>query len=186
MKINLFGVIYVLVLIASVIAESEIERKIATLDKAADSLQKSTIKSKDSGMDAEKTTRKMTINADLQVIGGVTCNKVTADSAEISGNVNIARTLKANDIITDKLTTQTLVTEKIVSPTGVLTLAGDLVINSDVLADGITMRGSSLLLEGVKQFALVDHTDFESEASLDGWSIMRLSRCKEGGNNLII
>jgi hypothetical protein len=187
MKINSILLIFTLLLLAGVIkAQSEIEKEIAILDKVISDVHTTANNSPIKSNDEIKTkTRKMTINADLHVIGGVTCNKITAEAADISGNINIAQSLKANDIVTNKLTTETLVTEKIVSPTGVLTLAGDLVINSDVLADGITMRGSSFQLEGVKQWGLVEHDDFETEKSFEGWSDKRASRCKEGGKGFV-
>jgi hypothetical protein len=193
MKINNSILFLILIcLLPNIIkSQSEIEKEIEQLDKATEKVEKdaskSSIKKDKNDSDDEKTKiRKMTINADLNVLGGITCTKLTADSADISGSVHIAESLKAHDIKTDKLTTQILVTEKIVSPTGVLTLAGDLVINSDVAADGISMRGSSLVLEGVKQWGLFHHDDFETEESLDGWSMKRVSRCKEGGNNMLL
>jgi hypothetical protein len=128
--------------------------------------------------------RKMTINSDLLVTGTLTANTITCESSKITGSAEISKLLKANEINTQKLTTNTIITERIVSPTGILTLVGDLIINNDVSADSIEMKGSSLIVDNVRQWGLVHHDDFETEESLDGWSEKRLSRCKEGGNSL--
>jgi hypothetical protein len=125
--------------------------------------------------------RKMTINSDFHITGSLTANYISCESSTISGNLNVSKVIKSKEINAEKLTTNTLITEKIVSPTGVLTLSGDLVINNDVLADNIAVRGSSLILDNVRQWGLVHHDDFETDTSLDGWSDKRVSRCKEGG-----
>jgi hypothetical protein len=131
----------------------------------------------------EPKQRKMTINSDLLITGSLTANTITCESSKINGTAQISKLLKASEIKTDKLTTNTIITERIVSPTGILTLSGDLVINNDVSADSIEMKGTSLILDNVRQWGLVHHDDFETEDSLDGWSDKRLSRCKEGGSS---
>jgi len=59
------------------------------------------------------------------------------------------------------------------------------IINNDIMADTVSVRGSSFILEGVKQWGLVHHDDFESEASLEGWSDKRTSRCKYSKNTFL-
>jgi hypothetical protein len=135
----------------------------------------------------EKQTPKkqMKINSDFTVTGGITANKFYAESAKISGSTEIGHILKASTIQTNKITSQSVVTDKIISNTGVLTIEADLIINNDVMADTVSMRGTSFVLEGVKQWGLVHHDDFESEKSLEGWSDKRTSRCQNGGNTFL-
>lgn len=132
-----------------------------------------------------KVNKKMSINSDLHVLGVLKAARITAETCKITGNTHIGRVLKANAISTEKLIVQTLVTERIISPTGVITIQGDLIINNDVMADSVSMRASSFIVENVKQWGLTHHDDFESEKSLDGWSDKRTSRCKEGGNTML-
>lgn len=130
----------------------------------------------------KKPHKEMKINSNVHVTGSITANKFYSEEAKVTGNAHIGKTLKSSDIISDKITAQTLVTDRIISPTGVLTIEGDLIINNDVLADTVSMRGSSFIMEGVRQWGLVHHDDFETEKSLDGWSDKRTSKCKNGGN----
>jgi hypothetical protein len=133
----------------------------------------------------EKPKKEMKVNSDFTVTGGITANKFYAESAKISGVTEIGHVLKANTINTEKITSQSLITDKIFSNTGVLTIEADLIINNDVMADTVSMRGTSFVLEGVKQWGLVHHDDFESEKSLEGWSDKRTSRCQQGGNTFL-
>jgi len=135
--------------------------------------------------DKEKPKKQMKINSDFIVTGGITANKFYAESAKISGTTEIGHVLKASSIQTNKITSKSVVTDKIISNTGVLTIEADLIINNDVMADTVSMRGTSFVLEGVKQWGLVHHDDFESEKSLQGWSDKRTSKCQHGGNTFL-
>jgi hypothetical protein len=153
---------------------SEVESQSKPQDQHLDSSRKS--------QDSSKNKTEMKINSNLHILGSISANKAILETAEITGNARIGKTLHSKEITSDKLTTQTLITDRIVSPTGVITLEGDLIINNDVLADSVSLRGESFLLNGVKQFGLIHHDDFDTPKSLDGWSDKRISRCKEGGN----
>ena len=125
------------------------------------------------------------INSDFSVSGGVTATKFYSEFAKISGNMIIEKTLKSNLINTEKITTQSLIADRILSNTGVLTIEADLIINNDVMADTVNMRGTSFILEGVRQWGLVHHDDFETEKSLKDWSDKRTSKCKNGTNTFL-
>lgn len=129
--------------------------------------------------------KELKINSDFTVTGGVTASKFYSEYAKISGNMQIEKSLKSNLINTEKITTQSLITERILSSTGVLTIEADLIINNDVMADTVNMRGTSFILEGVRQWGLVHHDDFETEKSLQDWSDKRTSRCKNGTNTFL-
>ncbi len=129
--------------------------------------------------------KEIKINSDFTVTGGITTNKIYAEFAKILGEAQIARQLKANVITTTKLNTQSIVTERIFSKTGVVTIEADLIINNDIMAETVSMRGTSFILEGVRQWGLVHHDDFESESSLNGWSDKRTSRCPNSKNTFL-
>jgi hypothetical protein len=129
--------------------------------------------------------KELKINSDFTVAGSVTATKFNSDFAKVSGNAQIENTLKSNIINTEKITSQSLITERIISTTGVLTIEADLIINNDVMAETVNMRGTSFVLEGVRQWGLVHHDDFESEKSLKDWSDQRTSRCKNGMNTFL-
>jgi hypothetical protein len=155
------------------------------IEKKLEKRTESESESEASKGDSDKPKKEMKINSDFTITGAVTATKFTADEAKITGNAHIGKTLKSSSINTDKITSQTLVSEKILSNTGVLTIEADLVINNDVLADTVSVRGSSFVLEGVKQWGLVHHDDFEDHKSLEGWSDKRTSRCKNGTNTFL-
>lgn len=54
-----------------------------------------------------------------------------------------------------------------------------MVINNNSQAERVNLQGTSFIVEGVKQWELKHHDDFESEDSLHGWSDKRTSRCNK-------
>jgi len=164
--------------------ESKIE-EIKSVSQEIDQQMAKRNTNENSADESQNPKKGMKINSDFTITGGITANKFYAENAKLTGNTHIGQTLQANIINTDKLTAQTIVTDKIFSSTGVLTIEADVIINNDVMADTVSMRGSSFVLEGVKQWGLVHHDDFESEKSLDGWSDKRTSRCKNSKNTFL-
>lgn len=127
----------------------------------------------------------MTINSDLTVTNSITTDSLTCKSANITGQLDLQNKLTANLIQSDSINTKVIFVEQIQSPTGTLTINGNLIINNDITTETINMKGTSFILDGVTQWALVHHDDFETEKSLDGWSDKRTSRCREGGNTFL-
>ncbi len=127
----------------------------------------------------------MRINSNFAVTGEITGNKFYAEDAVLTGLTKIGTKLQSETITAKKVSAESIIIDKLLSKTGVLTIEADLVINNDISADSVNMRGTSFVLEGVRQWGLVHHDDFESEKSLDGWSDKRLSRCKNGKNSFL-
>jgi cytoskeletal protein CcmA (bactofilin family) len=136
-----------------------------------------------SNKSSTKKEKELKINSNLLITGTVRSSEIITESATITGNCNIAKDLNAKEIKADKLTTKTVITESIHSPTGILVIEGDLVINNDIASDSIALRGQSFMLDNVKQWGLVHHDDFETEKSLEGWSDKRTSKCNPNSKN---
>ena len=51
--------------------------------------------------------------------------------------------------------------------------------NNSHEADTVSLKGTSFISEGVKQWELKHHDDFESDNSLYGWSDKRTSNCNK-------
>jgi hypothetical protein len=129
--------------------------------------------------------REMKINSNLLVLGDIQANKIVAEKLIVNQTVNVSQKINSEIINTTKLTANILSTERIVSPTGVITIEADLVINNDMMGESVSMRGDSFYLEGVKQWGLTHHDDFETEKSLEGWSDKRISKCKNATNSML-
>jgi hypothetical protein len=155
----------------------EIEKQVAKRKSSSDEQESSTVD--------DKHAKHMRINSNFKVTGGITANRFFAETAELTGNTRIGHKLQSNTINTDKLVAQTIVVEKLLSSTGVITIEADVIINNDIMANTISMRGASFVLEGVKQWGLTHHDDFETEKSLEGWSDKRVSRCKNSKNTFL-
>ena len=130
----------------------------------------------------ETANKEMKINSNLFVTGNVTSGDITANDITVSGILEVRNLIKTKQLQSDAMETKTLTTEVIKSPTGVVTIQGDLVLNNDVTTDSINVRATSFIVQDVKQWTLNSHDDFESEKSLEGWSDKRTNRCK-GKNN---
>ena len=120
------------------------------------------------------------IHSSLYVEGESQADSLIVNSAEIKGVVTVKNTVKSSDISSQKIINDKLTVEIIKSPNKVLTIEGDLVMINDVQADSINSTGTSFSLEGIKQWQLHHHEDFEKE--IQGWSDPRINRCTENGN----
>lgn len=127
----------------------------------------------------------MRINSNLHVTGNVISSGITAQDAKISGNIEVAKLIQANKLDSESLQTKLLSVETINSPTGVVTIQGDLIITNDISADALNVRATSFIVQEVKQWSLREHDDFESEKSLEGWSDKRTNKCKNGKNTFL-
>jgi len=128
--------------------------------------------------------KEMKINSNLFVTGNVTSGDLTANDVTISGILQVQNLIKTKKISSNSMETKTLITEVIKSPTGVVTIQGDLILNNDVDTDTLNVKATSFIVQDVKQWTLKSHDDFESEASLDGWSDKRTNRCKGKNTHL--
>ena len=132
----------------------------------------------------ETANKEMKINSNLFVTGNVTSGDITANDISVSGILEVRNLIKTKQLQSDAMETKTLTTEVIKSPTGVVTIQGDLVLNNDVTTDSINVRATSFIVQDVKQWTLNSHDDFESEKSLEGWSDKRTNRCKGKNTHL--
>jgi hypothetical protein len=127
----------------------------------------------------------MRINSNLVVTGNIVSSDISSGNADITGNLEVSKLLKTNKLITETLNTKILSVESISSPTGVITIQGDLVLNNDISADTLNVKSTSFIVQDVKQWSLREHDDFESNNSLDGWSDKRTNKCKNGKNTFL-
>jgi hypothetical protein len=127
----------------------------------------------------------MRINSNLHVTGNVISSGITAQEAKISGNIEVSNLIQAKKLDSESLQTKLLSVETISSPTGVVTIQGDLILTNDISADTLNVRATSFIVQEVKQWSLREHDDFESEKSLEGWSDKRTNRCNKGKNTFL-
>lgn len=127
----------------------------------------------------------MRINSNLHVIGNVLSSDITAGEAKISGNVEVVKLIQSKKLVSESIQTKLLSVETISSPTGVVTIRGDLVLTNEISADNLNFRASSFIVQEVKQWSFKEHDDFESEKSLEGWSDKRTNKCNKGKNTFL-
>jgi len=127
----------------------------------------------------------MKINTNLHVTGKIFSGDIKADEAKISGNVEIEKLLQAKTLNSQSIEAKYLSVVTISSPTGVVTIQGDLILTNDISADNLNVRASSFIVQEVKQWSLREHDDFESEKSLEGWSDKRTNKCNNGKNTFL-
>jgi len=77
-----------------------------------------------------------------------------------------------------------VIANEIRSSTGVITINGDVIINNDIFSDS-NVNAKSFLVQGVKQWSLTRHDDFDSAKSLEGWSDPRQSKCGDHWNSFL-
>ena len=130
------------------------------------------------------STKEMKINSNLFVTGNVTSGDLTANDVTISGTLIVGNLIKTKQIKSNSMTTNSLITEVIKSPTGVVTIQGDLILNNDVDTESLNVRATSFIVKDVKQWTLKEHDDFETKESLEGWSDKRTNRCKGKNTHL--
>lgn len=127
----------------------------------------------------------MRINSNLHVTGNVISSEINAGEARISGNTEVSNLIQAKNVVSESLQTKLLSVETISSPTGVVTIQGDLILTNDISADSLNVRATSFIVQEVKQWSLREHDDFESEKSLEGWSDKRTNKCNNGKNTFL-
>jgi len=127
----------------------------------------------------------MRINSNLHVTGNIISSDITCDDAKITGNIEVSKLLKTKKLVSESIETKQLIVDIISSPTGVVTIQGDLVLNNDISAETLNVKATSFIVQDVKQWSLREHDDFESEKSLKGWSDKRTNKCKNGKNTFL-
>jgi len=95
-----------------------------------------------------KQAKQIKFSTDVTVNGDVSAHNIDTNELKVKDSTTIQKELKVNKIITNELTATTIITDTISSPTGVLTIEGDVLINNDVLNDSVNIRGSSFFVEG--------------------------------------
>ena len=131
--------------------------------------------------------KSMKINNNLLIKGNITSGNVLAEQIKIIDNLYVKRTFSSNEIMTNMVASQTIILNELKSPTvfllimkqGVITIRGDVIINNDIFSD-TNINAKSFVVQGVKQWSLTHHEDFESD--LNGWTDKRTNRCHENGN----
>jgi len=132
----------------------------------------------------DSSVKEMKINSNLFVTGNITSADLIANDVTISGVLDVRNLIKTKQLKSNSMETNTLTTEFIKSPTGVLTIQGDLVLNNEVDTDSLNVKATSFIVQDVKQWTLNSHDDFETKKSLEGWSDKRTNRCKGKNTHL--
>jgi hypothetical protein len=131
----------------------------------------------------EKSTKEMKINSNLLVTGNISSGDFTTNNVVISGGLDV-KSLITKQIKSNLMETKTLKTQVIKSPTGVLTIQGDLILDNDVDTGSLNIRATSFIVKDVKQWTLNSHDDFDNEKSLEGWSDKRTNKCNGKNTHL--
>lgn len=127
----------------------------------------------------------MKINTDLIINGNIQSRQVNSKKLTVKEKGMIEGTLIATEVFTDQLFTETTYINSLISPNGIIVIDGDVMITNEITEEGqqnVHLKGDSFAIDGVKQFGVVHHDDFDSEESLDGWSNKKTNRCSKNGN----
>lgn len=127
----------------------------------------------------------MKINTDLIINGDIHSGRVICEKITVKEKGIIKGTLKTTEVIIDKLTTESTIVNSLISPNGIIIIDGDVLITNEISSEilqNINLKGASFAIDGVNQFGLIHHDDFDSKESLNGWSHTQTNRCSENGN----
>eukprot|EP00742_Colponemidia_sp_Colp-10_P000217 GILJ01000245.1.p1 GENE.GILJ01000245.1~~GILJ01000245.1.p1 ORF type:complete len:317 (-),score=49.80 GILJ01000245.1:142-1092(-) len=124
----------------------------------------------------------VTINGDITVTGQLSCQTIKARNLTVMGTMTVTEQLNAAALKTDLLSTDAVEVATIRSPSGTVTVDGDLSITS-VIASSVS--ASFLQMNGVVQWQLASHDDFDSLSSQVGWSRPDVSSCPGSPNKFL-
>jgi hypothetical protein len=133
---------------------------------------------------ADLATKEMKINSNLLVTGDISSGDFSTNEVIISGVLNVKNLIKTKQIKSNSMETKTLTTQVIKSPTGVITIQGDLILDNEVDSGSLNVRATSFIVKDVKQWTLNSHDDFDNEKSLEDWSDKRTNKCNGKNTHL--
>lgn len=129
----------------------------------------------------------MKVNNDVIVNGTVFTKKISTEKLIINGKGNLNGTLETKKVISDDITADKVNVNKITSPSGVLYVQGNVIIDTTQAPKNkkITLKGGSYSVSNISQWNLQEHDDFEEESLIEGWNYDKTNQCKEGGNKFL-
>lgn len=150
-------------------------------------------KTKEEKLDKKKKT--LTFKTDLKVSGNTEIDKFKTKELIAKGKSEIKGSLTTKTLNSNEITSNETETTSIISNTGILTIIGNIVIDeksfinknedSEInkkIKSKFNLNGDSYKVNGVKQWSVIQHDDFESKNSIKGWSQNKTSSCKKNGN----
>jgi len=115
----------------------------------------------------------VTILGDLTVTGALRTANIRSQSLVVDGSISVTHGVSAESLTTSTASVTVLETSSISSPTGVVSVSGQIAAG-DVSAAG-AMRVNSFIQNDVRQWAMIHHEDFEEDVK--GWSTNSVSSC---------
>ena len=103
----------------------------------------------------------MVINSNLQVTSTLSANTITAKMLNGNGNVKILNSATSSSLSVNELKVTALSVEKIKPANGVLTINGNVILTND-----INLKGDSFAINGVEQWRMISHEDFEDNSKI--------------------
>lgn len=122
----------------------------------------------------DRTQGNVTILGDITVAGALRTGAIRSQSLTIDGAISVANGVSAESLTVNHASLTVLTSPKIASPTGVVTIIGNVAASGDISSNG-TISASSFIQNDVRQWAVTHHDDFEQNA--DGWSTKDVSSC---------
>lgn len=145
MKINLIFVLFFLISLSN---STTFENDYTKLKEISQLAQRSftQLKSRITNIDSQPNPIKF--NKDIETTGQITSNSIATKELVVNGNAVFASILYSNTTITDSIQTKELSTQSISSPTGLITINGDVIITNEVTTDSVNLKTSSFVIKG--------------------------------------
>merc|ERR1711871_1148583 len=130
----------------------------------------------------------VTINGDMGITGALKTKSIRSSALTVNGSITVTHAVRTEFLKADNTKSSVVETSTVSSPTGSVTLTGNLAMQNTV-AGGASLSAAfietdNLIQHGVKQWKLVAHDDFETEAkdwvSHEGSAFIQTSSCSAG------
>lgn len=175
-------IIPITLILLSTILTQNIEKELLIMKEKREEANNTHINQSDQGSTTDNKRHPVKINSNIIITGDLTANEVIVNELKATGNVIVEGESKAESVKVDKTNSNVVIVEKITPKDGTLTIEGNVVMTNELIGDQISIKGN-YALNGVKQWQLIKHDDFESESTLKGWSDQRVNKCKKGANS---
>lgn len=123
----------------------------------------------------KKNNKDSFITKSMSMNGNVTTSLIEANSIIIKESVKVKNNTSTSSVVGSTVISNKITTEFISSKTGDVIIQGNIILVNDIESDEFTINNNStsFAVEGVKQWVIASHDDFETQESYKGWSDKR-------------
>jgi len=164
----------VMMMMVTMIVASVCIVQASVVGRSHDNLAFVEVKSKLQSMEQQPEFKGVTFNRRLLVNATMRCEALETINLTVVGDVT-TDTVKCSRVSSSLVSTDVLETGIIRSPTGTITIDGNLVIAGGEAQSATSFLATEVIVGGVRQWSLLHHDDFEH--GMDGWKAPGRGSC---------